>query len=179
MGWPAIHAELSNCDPEAARRLHPNDGVRILRALEVFLQTGVPLTSWQNRHGFSTRRYPFALIGVDRPKEELNARIELRVDRMLARGFLEEVRALLVAGYAPSLKPMQGLGYKRMCQHLDGELTLEEAREKTIVDTRKLAKRQRTWFRGEKELGWRAPVASAIVEEAAAFFAASESGRSR
>lgn len=169
-GWPALHAELGAADPQAARRLHPNDGVRILRALEVFRQTGVPLTEWQARHGFAGARYPFALRAVDRPKAELEARIEARVDGMLARGFLEEVRGLLAAGYAPSLKPMQGLGYRRLCQHLAGELPLDEARARIVVDTRRLAKRQRTWFRGEPGLEWRAPAAEALAAEAREFF---------
>ena len=169
-GWPALHAELAMADPEAARRLHPNDGVRILRALEVFRQTGVPLTAWQARHGFAEARYPFALRAVDREKGELDARIAARVDRMLARGFVDEVRALLARGYAPTLKPMQGLGYKRLCQHLAGELTLEEARERIVIDTRRLAKRQRTWFRGERGLEWRAPFAADVAAEAAEFF---------
>jgi tRNA dimethylallyltransferase len=175
-GWPALHAELAAFDPDAARRLHPNDGVRILRALEVFRQTGVPLTVWQARHGFADARYPAALRGVDRDKDELNARIEARVDRMLAAGFLDEVRALLAAGYAPSLKPMMGLGYRRLCQHVAGELTLVEAREKIAADTRRLAKRQRTWFRGERELEWRAPEPGALVDDALRFFEKGEAG---
>jgi tRNA dimethylallyltransferase len=169
-GWPRLHAELGARDPEAARRLHPNDGVRILRALEVVLQTGVPMSAWQAEHGFAEARYPFALVGVDRDKAELNRRIDARVERMLADGFVDEVRALLAAGYAPTLKPMQGLGYRRLCAHLAGELTLEEAREKIKADTRKLAKRQRTWFRGEPELRWLPPDPAAFVDAARAFF---------
>jgi tRNA dimethylallyltransferase len=173
-GWPALHAELASRDPEAFHRLHPNDGVRILRALEVHAQTGVPLTEWQARHGFADSRYVFALRGVDREKNELDARIGARVDRMLARGFVAEVRGLLDAGYAPSLKSMQGLGYRRLCQHLAGEISLDEARCKIVVDTRKLAKRQRTWFRGEKELEWRPPFAAEIAAETLKFFESDE-----
>jgi tRNA dimethylallyltransferase len=171
-GWPALHAELAALDPEAARRLHRNDGVRILRALEVVRQSGVPMSEWQARHGFSRRRYPFALVGVDRDKEELSRRIEARVDRMLAAGFVDEVRALLAAGYAPSLKPLQGLGYRRLCEHLAGRLTLAEARDKIAADTRRLAKRQRTWFRGEPELRWLAPEPGALVAAARELFGA-------
>jgi len=169
-GWPKLHAELAARDPETARRLHPNDGVRILRALEVVLQSGVPMSEWQARHGFARPRYPFALLGVDRDKDELNRRIDARVDRMLAGGFLDEVRALLAAGYAPSLKPMQGLGYRRLCEHLAGELSLEEARDKIAADTRRLAKRQRTWFRKEPELCWLPPEPEAFIEAARRFF---------
>ena len=169
-GWPSLHAELQKLDLETARRLHPNDGVRILRALEVVLQSGVPMSEWQARHGFAEARYRFALVGVERDKEGLSVRIDARVERMLADGFLDEVRALLAAGYAPTLKPMQGLGYKRLCQHLAGELTLEEARDKIKADTRKLAKRQRTWFRGEPDLRWLPPDPAAFVDAARAFF---------
>ncbi|MCK9462291.1 MAG: tRNA (adenosine(37)-N6)-dimethylallyltransferase MiaA [Proteobacteria bacterium] len=170
-GWPALHAELGKLDPATARRLHPNDGVRILRALEVVRQSGVPMSEWQARHGFSDRRYPFALLGVDRDKDELARRIDARVDGMLAAGFLEEVRALLGAGYGPTLKPMQGLGYKRLCEHLAGEVTLEEARDKIQADTRRLAKRQRTWFRGEPDLLWLPPDPGEIIGAARVFFA--------
>jgi len=169
-GWPALHDELGKLDRETARRLHPNDGVRILRALEVVLQSGVPMSAWQARHGFASNRYPFALVAVDRDVEELKRRIDLRVDRMLAAGFLDEVQALLAAGYSPSLKPMQGLGYKRLCEHLEGKLTYEEAREKIRTDTRRLAKRQRTWFRGEPDLRWLPPDPAAFIEAAREFF---------
>jgi len=169
-GWPALHAELQKLDPETAQRLHPNDGARLLRALEVVLQSGVPMSAWQASHGFAQVRYPFALFGVDRDKEEIARRIEARVDRMLAGGFLDEVRALLAAGYAPALKPMQGLGYRRLCEHLDGKLTLEEARDKIAADTRRLAKRQRTWFRGEPELRWLPPEPEALADAARTFF---------
>jgi tRNA dimethylallyltransferase len=171
-GWPVIHAELGELDPDAARRLHPNDGVRILRALEVVLQTGVPMSAWQASHGFARARYRFALCGVDRDREELDRRIDARVDRMLAHGFLDEVRALLARGYAPSLKPMQGLGYRRLCEHLEGKLTLEEARDKIAADTRRLAKRQRTWFRGEPELRWLPPEPGAFAAAARELFGA-------
>lgn len=170
-GWPALHAELGKLDPATARRLHPNDGVRILRALEVVRQSGVPMSEWQARHGFAKARFRFALIGVDRDRQELNGRIDARVDGMLAAGFLDEVRALLEAGYGPTLKPMQGLGYKRLCEHLAGEVTLEEARDKIQADTRRLAKRQRTWFRGEPDLLWLPPDPGEIIGAARVFFA--------
>jgi tRNA dimethylallyltransferase len=92
---------------------------------------------------------------------------------MMERGFLREVEALLERGYEPSLKPMQGLGYKRLCAHLAGELSLEEAVHKTVTDTRRFAKRQLTWFRSERQLEWIEPRADRLLERAADLFAAS------
>ena len=88
-GWPALHKELEKCDPESAARLHPNDGVRILRALEVFEASGVPMSKWQQAHGFSKWRYNVLLLGIQRSKEEIDTRINKRVDEMMDCGFLK------------------------------------------------------------------------------------------
>lgn len=175
-GWPALHAKLRTVDPEAAERLHPNDGVRILRALEVHEQSGVPLTEWQRRHRFATVRYPFEMVAVSRDRDRLAERIERRVIRMMADGFLSEVERLLAMGYGPDLKPMQGLGYRRMCDHLAGEISLDEAVALTARDTRKLAKRQRTWFNGEHDLTWLEAGDGSVADRAARFF---DGGRPR
>ncbi|MFO8074004.1 MAG: tRNA (adenosine(37)-N6)-dimethylallyltransferase MiaA [Polyangia bacterium] len=169
-GWPALHRELAAIDPPTAERLHPNDGVRILRALEVAEQSGVALSEWQRRHRFGERRYPARICAVDREREDLDRRIARRVELMMERGFLDEVRGLLARGYDPSLKPLQGLGYRRICQHLAGELSLAEAVEKTRVDTRRLARRQRTWLRGESGVEWIAPDEAEWIRRARSFF---------
>ncbi len=170
LGWPALHMELADLDPRTARKLHPNDGVRILRALEVVRQSGVPISKWQDDHAFQEDRYPHAIVGLDQPKELLHARINSRVDRMIRDGFASEVESLIEDGYPPSLKPMQGLGYKRMCEHLAGDLSGDEAAEKTKTDTRRLARRQRKWFNREPGLEWIDPTAKKIIEAAAKFF---------
>jgi tRNA dimethylallyltransferase len=169
-GWPALHAELAAADPETAGRLHRNDGARILRALEVLRQSGEGITVWQRRHGFAKPRYRALLLGVRVAPEELREAIRARVAAMFDAGFVEEVRTLLGRGFAPSLRPLQGLGYRRICQHLAGELSLEEARERTASDTWRFSRRQRTWFGGEPGLEWIAPDAGEIIRRADAFF---------
>jgi tRNA dimethylallyltransferase len=169
-GWPALHLELGNRDPKSAARLHPNDGVRILRALEVIEASGITMGEWQDKHAFAEKRYEFEMLCLNRPREELNWRIEARVDEMMQRGFLAEVQALLKKGYGPELKPMQGLGYRRLTEHLQGQLSLEEAVEKIKIDTRRFAKRQVTWFKKEPNARWTEPDADSITEMAIHFF---------
>ena len=174
LGWPALHTDLADLDPRTARKLHPNDGVRILRAIEVVRQSGVPISKWQDDHAFREDRYPHAIVGLDQPIELLHNRINNRVDRMISDGFFSEVEGLIETGYPPSLKPMQGLGYKRMCEHLAGDLSWDEAVEKTKTDTRRLARRQRKWFNREPGLEWIDPTAKKIIEAATGFFAGAE-----
>jgi tRNA dimethylallyltransferase len=161
-GWPRLHEELITRDPETAGRLHPNDGVRILRALEVVMASRIPISEWHRQHQFAEVRYESCFLVLSRPRSELSQRIEARVDQMMAAGFLDEVRALMDRGYGPTLKPMQGLGYRRLAQCILGELTLEEAVEKTKTDTRRFAKRQVTWFKKEPGVRWTAPDLDAI-----------------
>ncbi len=148
-GWPALHGELAAVDAPTARRLHPNDGVRIVRALEVWRQTGRPISSWQAAHGFATPRYEFRMVGLAVDKDELARRIERRVAQMMADGFVDEVEGLLAAGYAGNLRPLQGLGYRRIVAFLEGRCTKEEAVQQIVADTRRFARRQRNWFRSE------------------------------
>ena len=156
-GWPALHATLLKLDPPTGERLHPNDGVRILRALEVVMSSGVPLSEWHAEHGFQENRYDALLLALNRPRAALNDIINRRADQMMAAGFLQETQQLLDNGLSPDLKPMQGLGYKRLVEHLRGEMTIEEAVEKTKTDTRRFAKRQVTWFKKEPGIEWVPP----------------------
>jgi tRNA dimethylallyltransferase len=149
LGWPELHKELVQKDKISGEKLHPNDGVRIIRALEVLYQTGIPMSQWQKEHNFAISRYKFKMLGVLRDKEILNERINFRVKQMMKDGFVEEVNNLLHGGYSKDLKPMQALGYKRVVQYINGEMNLEEAIIDTMTDTRRFAKRQRTWFRKE------------------------------
>lgn len=156
-GWPSLHLELAKVDPVAAKRLNPNDGVRIVRALEVFEGSGVPISKWQAEHRFQDSRYPALLLGIELPRKQLYQRIDERVDKMIAAGLVDEVNGLIARGFGPDLKPMQGLGYRQICSHLAGECSLVEASEKIKVETRRFAKRQLTWFRKEKEISWQPP----------------------
>ncbi len=153
-GREALHRSLMEIDPQTAKRLHPNDLVRVVRALETAMTGGTTLTEWQEQHGFKEDRYAFLLLGLSRQRTDLNEAVNRRVDAMMAAGFLNEVRGLLDRGVAPSAKPMQALGYKRLVQFLSGELSLDFAVEQIKTDTRRFAKRQMTWFKKEPGLCW-------------------------
>lgn len=154
-GWPALHAELARLDPVTAARLAPNDSQRIQRALEICQLSGQPMSALLGRQhaaaGDDDNRY--LTISLE-PSERaaLHARIEQRFDAMLANGLLEEVRGLHArADLHPGLPSMRCVGYRQMWAHLDGEISLEEAREQGIAATRQLAKRQITWLRAQPE----------------------------
>jgi len=149
-GWPAMHAKLAKLDPLSGERLKPMDSQRIQRALEVVMLTGRSIESfWQEQSSkvLPWDVVPLALMPTDRA--ELHRRIALRYDLMLEHGFQAEVEALRARGDLNlNLPSMRCVGYRQMWHHLDGDLTAEEMREKAIVATRQLAKRQMTWIRG-------------------------------
>ncbi|MCH4594094.1 tRNA (adenosine(37)-N6)-dimethylallyltransferase MiaA [Achromobacter xylosoxidans] len=154
-GWPALHAELARLDPVTAARLAPNDSQRIQRALEICQLSGQPMSALLGRQraaaGDDDNRY--LTISLE-PSERaaLHARIEQRFDAMLANGLLEEVRGLHArADLHPGLPSVRCVGYRQMWAHLDGEISLEEAREQGVAATRQLAKRQITWLRAQHE----------------------------
>jgi len=158
--------ELQEVDPETAARLHPNDRVRIVRALEVFTQTGRPISAFRSEHGFAERHYETLKIAIRVERDELYRRLNLRVDQMLRDGLLEEVAGLLAAGYSRELKALRSIGYKEIAAHLAGELTLDEAVELIKRDTRRYAKRQMTWFSRENDIYWlEYPESFATIQE--------------
>jgi len=164
-GLASLHAELKSVDAVLGASLHPHDRQRILRALEVFQSTGRPLSEWQASHGFEQSLYPTVKLFLHRDRQELYRRIDRRVIEMMDSGFLEEVRMLLRMGYGPELKPMQSLGYRQLVLHLVSGLPLEEAVERIQRETRRYAKRQLTWFRGDPEFHWMdADDATAVAE---------------
>jgi tRNA dimethylallyltransferase len=151
LGTHAMHARLKQVDPVAAARIHPNDAVRIVRALEVYEATGVPISQWQRR---AESELPSLKVGLTMPRQQLYARIDARVDQMMAQGFLQEVQNLLQKGYNKDLPALKGLGYRHMIEYLEGRLSLEEAVRLWKRDTRRFAKRQMTWFRKEPGVHW-------------------------
>ncbi len=153
-GSVALHTRLSEADPITAARLHPNDAVRIIRALEVFETTGTPISVYQAENKRNAQPRNAIRIGLTLPREQLYARINERVDAMLAAGLENEVRGLLAAGYAPSLSPMQSLGYKELCSYLNGERDADATAESIKQNTRRYSKRQMTWFRADPLLQW-------------------------
>ena len=154
LGNEAMLERLRQVDPELAARMHPNNMVRIIRALEVHRLTGVPLSRHQQEHAFSARRYDTLQIGISIDRRELYARIEARVERMLAEGLPAEVQRLLAQGYGRTLKAMRSIGYKEVAAYLAGEVSLEEAVQLMKRDTRHYAKRQLTWFNADRDIIW-------------------------
>jgi len=145
---------LREVDPETAGRLHVNDRVRIVRALEVFSQTGRPISAFRADHAFCDTPYWALKFAPQVERQELYRRIEARVDRMMEEGLLAEVRSLTAAGYGPQHKAMRSIGYKELCSFLAGEISLEEAVSLIKRDTRRYAKRQLTWFTRDNEIKW-------------------------
>lgn len=154
-GNPALLAEVAKIDPETAARLHVNDIGRQIRALEVFAATGRTLTALHAENQASQSPEQPSLFGLRfADREELYRRIGDRVHHMLEEGFVGEVESLLNAGYSASLKPMQSLGYRHMAAFLAGETDRAAAVESMIQDTRRFAKRQMIWFRGDPRVQW-------------------------
>lgn len=144
-----LHARLKSVDPESAARLAPADKVRIERALEVFHLSGKPISQWQKEHGLADKPFRVLAIVIDRSLDELDERLKLRTDQMIKAGLAAEVEELLKQGWPPELKPFGSIGYKEMLEYLKGDLSLDETRERIFLATRRYAKRQRTWFRGQ------------------------------
>ena len=156
LGLERLRQRLVALDPATAARLHPRDTYRILRALEVLEATGKPLSELLAAHRFRDCPYRVLKLGLTLPKEELTARIEARVETMLAQGLLAEVEELL-SRYPPDLKPLNSLGYRHLSKYLRGEWSWDEAIERLKIDTRHYAKRQLTWFKTDPEVRWFQP----------------------
>jgi tRNA dimethylallyltransferase len=156
-GAGPLHAELARIDPESADRIHPNDLKRVVRALEVYRVTGETISARQARFRGRTAR-PCRWIGVRWARDALDRRIDLRVNRMIEAGLVDEVDALRAAdafGPPASVATSLGaIGYREILAHLDGAITLEEARAEIQLKTRQFARRQLTWFRSFTDIHW-------------------------
>ncbi len=154
-GSAFVQQELARVDAAAAGRIHVNDLGRLIRALEVYHSTGVSLSEWHARNRAQSQPRNVLLFGLNfSDRHGLYARIEQRVDQMLAEGFLDEVHGLLAAGYGRDLKPMQSLGYRQMTAFLAGELTFPQAVLEMKQQTRRFARRQLIWFRADPRIQW-------------------------
>jgi tRNA dimethylallyltransferase len=152
MGPRALHARLRDVDPEAADRILPDNGRRIVRALEVVEITGRQFTASLPRLEYVD---PLTVqVGVDIDRPTLDARIEQRVAHMFEAGLVEEVARLLGEGLADGRTASRAIGYREVAAYLSGELSLEEARERTFVATRRFARRQDSWFRKDPRIVW-------------------------
>ena len=145
---------LRKVDPGSASRIHPNNRVRIIRALEVFRQTGRRISDFQDKHRFASKWCDSLKIGIDVERSELYERINRRVESMIADGFVVEVENLLSQGYSASLKSLSSIGYREICDYLLGRNTLAVAVERIKQNSRRYAKRQLTWFKGDPEVNW-------------------------
>ncbi len=155
VGWPALHRELLEVDPVSAVKLHPNHSQRICRALEVYRGTGAPLSAWQRGEATSQAGQFECIALCTEPRAALHSRIERRLDCMFAGGLIDEVRALMARGDCHSdLPAIRAVGYRQVWAYLEGDFDLPTCREKALVATRQLAKRQSTWLRSWPDLTW-------------------------
>jgi tRNA dimethylallyltransferase len=156
-GVPYLHRRLRELDPDSANRIGVNDLYRIVRALEVFELTGETISTHQHRHRFADIGYDTLTIGIQVERKKLYQAIDVRFDAMVAVGLVEEVRALALAGYSPEKPPLSTIGYKQIAAYLRDEMTLVEATALAKQESRRLAKRQLTWFRREPDIVWLDP----------------------
>ncbi|MHC5719122.1 MAG: tRNA (adenosine(37)-N6)-dimethylallyltransferase MiaA, partial [Nostoc sp.] len=150
LGQSQLYAMLQQVDPVAVQKIHANDSVRTLRALEVYYVTGHPISEQQ---GENPPNYPILQIGLDCDVDKLGARIQQRTEQMIANGLVAEVE-YLCQKYGADLSLLNTLGYQEIKQYLAGDISLDEAKELTILHTRQFAKRQRTWFRAYPKIEW-------------------------
>lgn len=151
-GRNALHAALEKVDPASAAKLHPNDVVRVSRALEVFETTGQKMSDLHASHGFSEARHAAKLFAIARTPEDLRARIEKRVGEFLAAGWIDEVRGLVARGRG-SARAMGSVGYREVAAHLRGEIDATDLKPAIVRSTRVFARRQRTWL-GHEPVTW-------------------------
>ena len=151
VGAPVLHQRLATLDAASAETILPSNGRRIVRALEVIELTGGPV-----RASLPDPRphYPAVVVGMDREAADLDARIAVRVDRMWAAGFVAEVEGLAAEGLREGPTASRALGYAQVLAQLDGELSPDEARERTVLTTRRFVRRQRSWFRRDRATAW-------------------------
>ena len=173
-GPQCIHSALHRVDPESANRLAPADAERNIRAYEIYLQSGRTMTWWQGLPKDTLTGFRWLKLSIRRPRTDLYARIDRRVEEMFRQGFVEEVRALM-EGYPRDCHAFKAIGYRQIAAHLEGKCTMEQAIEDTRRESRRYAKRQLTWFRADPEIVWldaaageEAPLAAAA--DIAAFF---------
>ena len=165
-GAEALHAELKRRDPAAAASILATNGRRIIRALEVIELTGEPFTATMPDH--DSIYADVTMIGLDVPRDVLEPRLTERVDAMWAAGFVDEVRELLAAGLEDSPTASRALGYQQILAFLRGEMTEDEAREATVIGTRKFARRQDRFFRKDPRIHWLPYDAPDLIDQALA-----------
>lgn len=149
-----IHKMLEKIDKESFNRIHVSDRKRIIRAIEIYEVTGKPMSEQSKDFRKQTDKYNLVMVGLNMDRQKLYERINLRVDKMIEAGLVEEVSNLLKMGYGKELVSMQGIGYKEIIRYLEGDITLEESIELIKKCSRNYAKRQLTWFRRDSRIKW-------------------------
>lgn len=183
LGWPALHQQLSELDPETAARLAPGDSQRISRALEVYRVSGTPLSQWHAQRAPAKGTDQFINLALmPSQRRPLHLRIEARFDQMLKDGLLDEVRGLMARpGFMRDAPSMRAVGYRQAIEYLLGEVNAGEMRERALAATRQLAKHQITWLRSmQKERVFDClaeDAADQLVEAVAGYFSAAEGTR--
>ena len=164
-GWPALHDDLRQVDPAAAERIKPNDRQRIQRALEVYRSSGTPLSVWQRDSAPQRDDIRYLKTGLNiEPRSLLHERIAQRLDIMVEGGFIDELRRLRERpGLVADCTAMRSVGYRQFWRYLDGDYSLDEARDRALFATRQLAKRQITWLRSETELFMVDPLEAGVI----------------
>ena len=165
-----LHERLAQIDPEAAQKIHPNDQRRLVRALEIRSMAGTSASALRDRHSFSDRPYRVLHLALDPDREELDRRIDRRCADMVEAGLIREVRALRRRGYTSELRPMRAIGYRHINPVVDGSDTLTNATLAMQRDTRRFAKRQRTWLRAVPEVVYVDPSRVGRLHEAVGEF---------
>ncbi len=153
-GSASLHRRLTEIDPQAALRIHPNDARRIIRALEIHELTGKPISSFQQQFNAENTLDDWTVIGLRREKDVESRRINARVKRMIESGIADEVRSLLAEPEPLSKQARAAIGYAEMIDHLKGKMNMQDTVEKIKVNTRRLAKGQRTWFKTFQNVNW-------------------------
>ena len=153
-GLMELHRELTSVDPLAADRINPNDARRIIRALEVYAITGKPISSFQKQWETPQRKHDWTIIGLRREKADASSRINRRVRKMIEAGLVDEVKALLDEEKPLSQQARCAIGYAEINEHLKGRMDLKDAIEQIKINTRRLAKGQRTWFKTFRKVHW-------------------------
>lgn len=166
-GYEALHHKLAEIDEQAAKKIHPNNIKRIVRALELYYTTGLTLSQQNESSKLIESPYLPLMLALTTDREVLYERINLRVNRMLENGLLEEIERLKEMGLNAEMQSMQGIGYKEILQSLDGEYSLEEAVELVKKNSRNYAKRQLTWFRRDARYQWLDCMSEDLEETAA------------
>ena len=156
-GLAGMYQRLVEIDESVTSTIHPNDRQRIIRALEVYENTGKPLSEWQKEHAFREEPFEVWKIGLRRERAELYDHINRRAERMIEEGLLEEVRTIVARGFGLDLKPLRSVGYRQMGAVIQGVMQLAEAVAEMKQETRHLAKRQLTWFRRDDGIHWYHP----------------------